>query len=870
MGRQGRERSAARGRHLPLPPVGQGSRRPRGPGVGPTGHDLHHRSARRSARGPGGTERGAAQMIRRPLATSLALAAVLSAAGTTVATCPATWAASKAAREAPPAPHTTEVGDAFEQTRQLADEQRLAALEQASQSVDQVLRGDVDPDQRAAARFLAGKIQYELGNYRKAAETLGEAVKDGKSRFADDAAFAAIEALEAQGRDAEAARAWIQWEKRFPASPLMPAARLAQIWNAMRRGEVAAAQKLIPGLTAAYPWMEKDQRLVLAKAMVAYSTGKVDDALSLLGAKPMGPSALYLKAMCLESKGSLLKAAAAFQEVGERYTDSPLRDHALLAKANAFLEARDYRSAAEEFARVGAKVSDPAVKAEAELRAAGAVFLSGGTDSSLGMLRGVTERHAGSDVAARAQFLVGEALVAQGKPAEAIVEFNRVLSQYFQHKVAASAQYRVARSLDAMGRRSDATGSYQAVVAGYPLEPEAPAAAYLAGVGLMDQNKPLAAAPYFQLVLDRYAAKKDQGGHVVFARPEHQELVEAALCLLQLCYHRAGDLGQLSGAPHLLLQQMPASHSAWRAYALLIDADAAAAQGRYPEAQKTLEELTRDFPDHPVGASAIKLLAWTQARQGNDSLAIATEERLLARYGASGDDEVVSSAFLDIAHERFNQKRYKEAAGAYEDFLKRFPGHPRRTLALYQAGLCYLRLERAGDAVDRWETLMRDTTSSPLAERAGRALQRSQALLRGPAGALRGQPRGFAREPSSRSVRVQRRARRRGAERVLDRDREVCGDSRRQGGDPRHRARALSTEPEQHRHADARDPGRAVSDQRVRRRRPLPDRQALVPGEALDRRRRAVPPRGEPVPRLLGGRPRTVPDGRCLRAGPRS
>src|SRR5207247_620229 len=199
-------------------------------GVGPTGHDLHHRSARRSARGPGGTERGAAQMIRRPLATSLALAAVLSAAGTTVATCPATWAASKAAREAPPAPHTTEVGDAFEQTRQLADEQRLAALEQASQSVDQVLRGDVDPDQRAAARFLAGKIQYELGNYRKAAETLGEAVKDGKSRFADDAAFAAIEALEAQGRDAEAARAWIQWEKRFPASPLMPAARLAQIW----------------------------------------------------------------------------------------------------------------------------------------------------------------------------------------------------------------------------------------------------------------------------------------------------------------------------------------------------------------------------------------------------------------------------------------------------------------------------------------------------------------------------------------------------------------------------------------------------------------------------------------------------------------
>src|SRR2546428_29015 len=80
--------------------------------------------------------------------------------------------------------------------------------------------------------------------------------------------------------------------------------------------------------------------------------------------------------------------------------------------------------------------------------------------------------------------------------------------------------------------RADATGSYEAVVRGYPLEPEAPAAAYLAGVGLLAQNRPLAAAPYFQLVLDRYAGRSDPNGLVVFASPEHQELVEAALCLL--------------------------------------------------------------------------------------------------------------------------------------------------------------------------------------------------------------------------------------------------------------------------------------------------------------------------------------------------
>jgi TolA-binding protein len=231
-------------------------------------------------------------------------------------------------------------------------------------------------------------------------------------------------------------------------------------------------------------------------------------------------------------------------------------------------------------------------------------------------------------------------------------------------------------------------------------------------------GKPLAAAPYFQLVLDRYAGRVAQNGIPVFARPEHQELVEAALCLLELSYHKAGNLGQLAGAPHVLLSKMPSSRSSWRAWALLIDADASAAQARYDEAQSTLQTLAREFPDHAVNAHATKLLAWTYSRQGNDSLAIATEERLLARWGADAQPAIVSAAFLDIAHERFNQKRYRESAAAYEDFLRRFPEHPRRAEALYQAGLCYMRIDRAGDAVDRWESIVREGPTSTYAERA--------------------------------------------------------------------------------------------------------------------------------------------------------
>jgi TolA-binding protein len=619
----------------------------------------------------------------------------------------------------PPSAELKEAGLAFESARLLKEADRVAALEQVSSTVATALKGDLSEDEQAAARALSAQIHYEAGDYRKAVEEYRAAAeKAGKGPFADDAEFAAIRATEEAGDDRQAAGAWSDWEKRYPASPLRPEALLAQGWNALRRNEPTQAVKHFTALSRNYAWYAADPRAALGQATLLYMQGKYDDAIAALGPKTPGPSAAYLRGLCYRAQGSVLRSAACFQEVSDRNPDSPLRDPALLAKADAFLLAKDYRSAAEEFSRVATRAKDPKVIAEAEVRGAGSLMLAGMPDSALFALRSVVTRYPETDVAARAQFLVGELLVSRGQYQEAIVELNRVLTNYFQHSIAASAQYRVGRCLDALGRKNDATGTYQAVVSGYPLEPEAPAAAYLAGVGLLAQNRPRAAAPYFQIVLDRYVAQMDSASMSAFKTPDRLELVDASLCLLLYSYHKAGDLGQLAGAPHLLVQKMPPSRSSWRAWALLIDADASAAQARFPEAQATLEKLTRDFPDHPIGASATKLLAWTYARQGRDSLAIATEERLVTRYGGTGRQEVVSSAMLDIAHDRFNQKNYKAAAKEYEGFLKRFPTHAKRNVAHYQAGLCYVRLNLAGNAVDHWEAIVKDSASAPIAERA--------------------------------------------------------------------------------------------------------------------------------------------------------
>ena len=653
----------------------------------------------------------------------LLVAATLAAAAQPVhAAKPKPGAAARASATAKagaePSKSLRELGAAFESARVLDDARRLPALDAVEQSLARTLEGTQEEERRAAARFLSARIRFERGDWAGAATGFAQAADAaGRGPFADDAAFAAIEAIEATGRDAESAKEWLKWERRYPASPLLPAVRLARAWNALRRGETREGEILLDALATDAPWIVKESRYVLALALAQFQSQRYRDALATLGERPTSSQALYLRGLCLSREGQMLRAAAAWQQVAERGERGPLADQARLAKANTFLSARDHKSAAEEMARVAARASDPGVRAEAELRAAAATFLAGRPDTALVLLHAVVRNHAGTEVAARAQFMVGEVLYSRSQHELAITEYNRVLERYFQHKVAAAAQYRVARCLDALGRGADATGSYQAVVRGYPLEPEAPAAAYLAGVGLLRRNLPRAAAPWFQIVLDRYA-RSDAQGVVAFAKPEHQELVEAALCMLEWSWHKAGDLGQVAGAPHLLLKKMPASRSPWRAWAMMIDADATAALGRYGDAQETLEQLAREFPDHSVAAASTQLLAWTYARQGHDSLAIATEERLLARWGATGDPATVSGAFLDIAHSRFNQKRYRDAVAGYEDFLRRWPEHRQRGAALYQAGLCYLRLGRAGDAVDRWEALVRDSAGSAFAERA--------------------------------------------------------------------------------------------------------------------------------------------------------
>lgn len=614
-------------------------------------------------------------------------------------------------------PVLTEYGMQYESAR-------VAALAGDHASLDILAKTLAAEDfhDSAALDLLWGEIHFAQGLYVESEEDFHRGEKaTGDDDLKASAAYRRAEAkaaLLASNDNAGAEKIWRDWLRHYPHSPLVTEGQLRLIWVSLRAGRIDQARADLTDLGQHHPWLTETSLYRYAKATVAFVSADYAASLALVEGNLEGPGPIFLAALNHSKLGHQLPAAAAFQRVADTYPGSSLRDYALFAKANTFLNSRAYRSAAEGFAYTAQVARNAEVRAEAELRQGAAVYLDGDVKQAASLLREVIIVHSDTDVAARAQFLLGEVMMAAHDYPAAIVEYTRVLSNYFDQDIAASAQYRLGRCYDAMDQFADATASYMAVVSGYPAEPEAVAAAYMTGASLLDAGDPRGAVPYLQLVLDRYSRRTEGTGMITYTSPAQQEIAEAALCLLEVAWYRVGDLGQLTGAPHAILQSSPPSNSFWRAWTELIDADAMASQGNYAQTRDILESLRERFPVHPALTPVNQLLAWTYAQLGQEDMAIITSEKMLARDVGDGDSRPYSEALLNVAHVRFNQARYQEAVAAYEKFARRYPEHSQTPLALYQAGLCYLSLGRSGDAVDRWEAVVRADPDAPLAEKA--------------------------------------------------------------------------------------------------------------------------------------------------------
>lgn len=90
--------------------------------------------------------------------------------------------------------------------------------------------------------------------------------------------------------------------------------------------------------------------------------------------------------------------------------------------------------------------------------------------------------------------------------------------------------------------------------------------------------------------------------------------------------------------------------------------------------------------------------------------------RISARPQEAGKMDIEAydaEALFSSATERLNEGRCEEAVPRYDRLVDEFPSSKFASPALYNAGLCLMRLERLQDAVERFEHLTREMPDSP-------------------------------------------------------------------------------------------------------------------------------------------------------------
>ena len=229
------------------------------------------------------------------------------------------------------------------------------------------------------------------------------------------------------------------------------------------------------------------------------------------------------------------------------------------------------------------------------------------------------------------------------RPEPAIASFRELISAFPNHALAPSATLQAARALADLKRTSEALSLLADFPKKYP-------------------SSPLVADAQFWSGWIKSTSGTDPSGGVaeleafVAAHPNHPRTATARRLIPQALARSSDKADQLKAYKALMEQSPPAAEALYSA------AEVAGRLDRPRDREAAWKRLSTDFPDHPLtlklaldfGSAAFKQKSWKSAAT-------------YATQATKSDDGAVrSEAWLLLGESELKQKRYAEAAKAFE------------------------------------------------------------------------------------------------------------------------------------------------------------------------------------------------------------
>ena len=476
----------------------------------------------------------------------------------------------------------------------------------------------------------------------------------------------------------------------------------------------------------------------------------------------MADSATFRLAESLAQMKQHLRAAESYASVISKYPQSPHVAEATLACGKCYYLAGDFGKAVELLNRVSQSEGDESAAAahwiarsllkqsqpkdalaviekviagagkspfEPELlmdRADAVYDLPQRRAESIGLFAEVAKRHPGHPMAADALYMAAFASVQENRYEDALRHSKAFLAKHGGHRLAADVSNLAAESDLQLGNTDQAQQLFAGIIKKYPDHPDRYTWRFRRAVALGLEKKhqdaiaaiepvlseiaepELAAEAHYilgsnRLQLKEYPAAVKSLLASLAAKPKWRKADQTYLDLAR-AYHASGDSKKAAAAVARMIAEFPKSGILDRAY--YRQGEYLYALGNYDKAAEAHGELTKRFPKSPLLPSALHELGCAQLNRNDVAGAEKTLDQLITKFP---DCDLIVPARYARGMARRQAKKYDLAISDLNAVLTS-GSDSHRSDALYVLGLCYMGLEKHGDAVRTFEKLL---TSDP-------------------------------------------------------------------------------------------------------------------------------------------------------------
>jgi cellulose synthase operon protein C len=559
----------------------------------------------------------------------------------------------------------------------------------------------------ALALYNIGLDSKKPADLQTAMAAFGEVpAKFAKSKHVPAALYYQAECLYQTGSLAEAAGAYQKVIGTYPDSDLLPDVYYALGTTQQELGKEKEAAVTFNAFLAKYPKDRKagECRLRLGQSLVKqklYAEAiKVFEQAAALPDFLDADFALVQQAHCLYEQNQFAQAAALYEALPRKFPKSTHAGLALLSAGKCWYQADKYPQAQAALAAIDPKAPE----------------------------------------APEAAYWLGQALIRLNRSAEALPVLEKALAAYPGNSFLPQLAFaRAAALYEQPARRKEAVAAYADFAAKNPQHAQAPRAVYMAALAalkledyqtagrqaeafLADKKLEkhelvpdvlfIAAESQVQADKPDYARAEALYRRLLAASPNHPHAVQARL-RIGLCLYLARKHPE--AVAHLTAAVADLKDPALAAEAYFLLGRAHQDAGRAVEAGAAFGQALTAKADWQRGDEVLLALAQTQRARKLYADAVTQLKRLVSAYPKS---LFRAQALYDLGEIAYEQGKFDEAAGFYDQAAAQAPKGDLAPQALYGAGLIWVARKDHVQAVAAFTKLLAAHPDSPVSPRA--------------------------------------------------------------------------------------------------------------------------------------------------------